>query len=217
MRVRVKLFGALAERAGRDEDDVELAEGATASDVVRAVEARHPSTVSILERVSVAVNLEVVGAAHGIHSGDEVALLPPVAGGAVRIRTGLRPRPEVEEALDAVASPEAGGTALFVGTVRADDGAVARLAYRAYTAMAERELERIAGEAAEKWPLQGVAILHGVGELAVGDVTVVVACSAPHRDEAFDAARHVLEEVKRRVPVWKKESGPGGERWVGLP
>jgi molybdopterin synthase catalytic subunit len=82
--------------------------------------------------------------------------------------------------------------------------------------MAERVLLQVAEEAAAKWPLTGVAILHGFGVLAVGDPTVVVACSAPHRGEAFEAARYCIDEVKIRVPVWKKERGPWGERWVGL-
>ena len=82
--------------------------------------------------------------------------------------------------------------------------------------MAEEVLRQIAEEAAAKWPLQGVAIEHGVGDLRVGDVTVVVACSAPHRDDAFEACRYAIDEVKRRAPIWKKESGPGGGRWIGL-
>jgi molybdopterin synthase catalytic subunit len=122
----------------------------------------------------------------------------------------------VDEALGAVGSPDAGGTVAFVGTVRAEGGQVERLEYSAYEAMAERVLLEVAGEAAAKWPLEGVAVLHGVGDLGVGERTVVVACSAPHRAEAFDACRHVLDEVKRRVPVWKKEMGPAGQRWIGM-
>jgi MoaE-MoaD fusion protein len=216
LKLRVKLFGALAERAGGQEDGVELAEPATAADVLRAVEGRHPSARGILERVSVAVNREVVPAEHRVRAGDEVALLPPVAGGGPRITVGLAERPSVREALAAVAGPEAGGTAAFVGTVRADRGAVERLTYSAYREMAEEVLRDIAGEAAEKWPLEGVAIVHGIGDLRVGEVTVVVACSAPHRGDAFDGCRYAIDEVKRRVPIWKKEMGPDGERWVGL-
>jgi molybdopterin synthase catalytic subunit len=216
MRVRVRLFGALAERAGGEEESLDLPDAATAADVLREVGARHPGAAGILGRISVAVNLEVVPLEHRVGAGDEVALLPPVAGGAPRVLTGLRARPDVAEALASVASSEAGGTAAFVGTVRADGGRVSRLAYTAYREMAERVLAAVAGEAASKWSLEGVAILHGVGDLAVGDVTVVVACAAPHRHDALEACRYSIDEVKRRVPVWKKESGPGGERWVGL-
>jgi molybdopterin synthase catalytic subunit len=105
---------------------------------------------------------------------------------------------------------------VFVGTVRRDEGRVERLRYSAYPEMADRVLRDVAEEAVGKWPLHGVAILHGVGELPVGERTVVVACSAAHRGEAFEACRYVIDEVKRRAPIWKKEVGPAGQRWVGL-
>ena len=216
MNVRVRLFGGLSDRVGTGEETVPLGEDGTAGDVLEEVLRRHPSFAGIAASLQVAVNLEVVPPEHPVRSGDEVAVLPPVAGGGARIAVGLRKRPSIDEALEAVASQEAGGTVTFVGTVRSDGGRVERLAYSAYEAMAERVLREVAEEAAAAWPLEGVAVLHGVGDLGVGERTVVVACSAPHRAEAFEACRHVLEEVKRRVPVWKKESGPGGERWIGL-
>jgi MoaE-MoaD fusion protein len=214
MNVRVRLFGGLAERAGAGEETVSLGDGDTAGDVLEAVALRHPSFAGIARSLQVAVNLEVVPAEHRVRPGDEVALLPPVAGGAARIAVGLRERPSVEEALGAVASLEAGGTVAFVGTVRSDGARIDRLTYSAYDAMAERVLREVAEEAAAKWPLEGVAVFHAAGDLAVGERTVVVACSAPHRAEAFEACRHVIDEVKRRVPIWKKEVGPAGERWV---
>jgi molybdopterin converting factor subunit 1 len=215
VRVRVRLFGALAERAGLEEGSLDLPDGATAGEALRAVGARHPGAVPILDRIAVAVNREVVPDDRGLREGDEVALLPPVAGGD-GVTVGLVDRPSAEEALRAVSSPEAGGAVAFVGTVRAEEGAVERLWYSAYREMAEEVLRDIAEEARSKWPLLGVAILHATGDLGVGEVTVVAACSAPHRGEAFDACRYVIDEVKRRAPIWKKESGPGGERWVGL-
>lgn len=215
MRIRVRVFGALAERLGRDDDSLDLPDGSTAGEVLRAVGERHPDAAAILRRISVAVNREVVPEDRALGEDDEVALLPPVAGGA-GVTVGLVERPSVEDALRAVASPEAGGAVAFVGTVRADGGAVARLTYSAYREMADDLLRDIAEEARSKWPLHGVALLHAVGDLRVGEVTVVAACSAPHRSEAFDACRYLIDEVKRRVPIWKKESGPGGERWVGL-
>jgi molybdopterin converting factor subunit 1 len=216
VRVKVRLFGALAERAGRDQDTLDLPDGATAGAALEAVGRRHPAAVGILERISVAVNHEVVPVDRRLRPEDEVALLPPVAGGQAAITVGLLERPSVDAALAAVGSPEAGGTVAFVGTVRSDGGAVDRLAYSAYREMAERTMRDIAEEAATKWPLMGVAIFHAEGDLTVGEPTVVVACSAPHRGEAFEACRYAIDEVKRRVPIWKKESGPGGDRWVGL-
>jgi MoaE-MoaD fusion protein len=216
VRVRVRLFGALAERAGRDQEALDLPEGATAAHALREVGERHPAAASILGRISVAVNREIVPADWTLAADDEVALLPPVAGGAPTITVALVERPSVDEALRAVSSPEAGGTVAFVGAVRTDGGSVERLSYSAYREMAQETMAGIAEEAAAKWPLEGVAVLHAVGDLQVGDRTVVVACSAQHRGEAFDACRYVIDEVKRRVPIWKKESGPAGERWVGM-
>jgi molybdopterin converting factor subunit 1 len=216
MKLRVRLFGALAERAGRSRTDLDVPDGATASEVVRAVGDHYPETSEILPRLQVAVNLEVVPAEHRIMPEDEVALLPPVAGGQANILVGLRRRPSVDEALEAVSHPDAGAVVVFVGTVRGEEGRVERIEYSAYQEMAERRFREVAEEAASKWGLFGVAILHGVGDLPAGDRTVVVACSAPHRGEAFEACRYGIDEVKRRATVWKKEVGLGGSRWVGL-
>ncbi len=212
------MFGALSERAGLEEEELDLREGATVADVVEAIGERHPPARSLLPQLSVAVNLEVVPAEHALREDDEVALLPPVAGGEAEVLVGLRKHPSVEEAVASVASPRAGGTVVFLGTVRdhSPAGAVQRLEYSAYREMAERVLRDVAEEAAGRWPLTGVAILHGEGDLSVGDPTVVVACASAHRGEAFEACRYAIDQIKGRAPVWKKEVGPDGERWVGL-
>jgi molybdopterin synthase catalytic subunit len=219
MKVRIRLFGALSERAGLAEETLDVSDGATAGDLLGLVADRYPSTVGLLPRVALAVNLELASTDTPLAEDDEVGLLPPVAGGGATILTGLREgSPSLDEARAAVTAPGAGGTVVFVGTVRDHSGerVVERLQYTAYEEMGERVLRQIAEEAAEKWPLAGVAILHAVGDLGVGDVTVVVACSAPHRREAFGACRYAIDEVKERVPIWKKEIGPDGARWVGL-
>ena len=219
------MFGSVAAATGRRDDEIELPDGSRASDLVRAVGESFPGAALLLERVSVAVNLEVVASDRLLSPSDEVALLPPVSGGApvegapggASVTVGLRERPSVDEALAAVASSDAGGTAVFLGTVRdhSDAGTVDRLDYDAYDEMARVVMADIATEAALKWGLSAVAVLHGIGPMEVRDPTMVVACAAAHRDEAFDACRYIVDEVKRRVPVWKKESGPWGERWVG--
>jgi MoaE-MoaD fusion protein len=219
MKVRLRTFGALAERSGGPEEVLELPDGSTAGDLLDEVGSRYPAVKGLARQIRVAVNLEIAPLSQALADDDEVALLPPVAGGAA-IMTGLRENGiVVQEAIDAVTAPEAGGIVVFVGTVRnnaEDFGEVEVLGYSAYQEMAEAVLRQVAEEAAAKWPLAGVSILHSLGDLSVGDHTVVVACSAPHRGEAFEAARYAIDEVKIRVPVWKKESGPQGERWVGL-
>jgi molybdopterin synthase catalytic subunit len=122
-----------------------------------------------------------------------------------------------DEALAFVADPASGGTCLFVGTVRdrSAAGHVTGLTYESWDELAATRLEEIAGEMFEKWPVRKVALLHRTGELAVGEASVVVACSAPHRGDAFEACRHGIERLKHDVPIWKKESLVSGEaHWI---
>lgn len=239
MRLEVRLFGGLAERAGASRVTVELDEPADVDRVRAAVAAQHPTLAPLLERVSVAVDLAVARGSQRVTDTSEVALLPPVAGGAgpdpepgleVEVRadgrrtlTGLRPPPLVlDAAVDAIAGPEVGGIATFVGRVRDHapdlDDPVVRLDYEAYPEMAERVLADLAAELLDGHPaLRGVALLHAVGELDVGAPTVLVACAAAHRGPAFAACRQALELVKDRVPVFKREmTAAGVHRWVGL-
>ena len=123
----------------------------------------------------------------------------------------------VEEALAFVADPGAGGTCVFAGTVRdhSDAGAVTALTYEAWETLARTRMQEIAEQIIEKWPIRKVAILHRTGTLAIGETSVVVACSAPHRSDAFDACRHGIERLKEDVPIWKKEALVSGEaHWV---
>ena len=135
-----------------------------------------------------------------------------------RILVGLGSAPiEPHDALAFVADPGAGGTCVFIGTVRdhSGDGAVTALRYEAWEEMAQERLEEIAREILERWPACKVALLHRTGELDIGEVSVAVACSAPHRAEAFEACRHGIERIKTEVPIWKKESLRSGDaRWV---
>ena len=140
----------------------------------------------------------------------------------VRVREDLLVRITSEpigadEAVAFVADRGAGGTCVFLGTVRdrSTDGEVTGLTYEAWDELATRRLEELATEMFERWPLRKVALLHRSGGLEIGEVSVVVACSAPHRSEAFDACRHGIEQLKRDVPIWKKEHlRTGSSSWV---
>jgi molybdopterin synthase catalytic subunit len=123
----------------------------------------------------------------------------------------------VAEVIAAVARAEAGGIAVFVGTVRSDNAghAVTRLEYQAYASMAAKEMARIGAEISLEIPGVQLAVLHRVGSLGVGEVAVACAASAPHRGEAFDACRRLIDCIKARVPIWKREHGPSGPYWVG--
>jgi molybdopterin synthase catalytic subunit len=121
-----------------------------------------------------------------------------------------------DEALAAVSRTDCGGTALFLGTVRSpDEGrAVSKLAYTAHRQMVEAELGRIAAEAEGRWPGGALYVAHRLGELAPGEISVVVAASCPHRAEAFSACRWVIDELKKRAPIWKEEFSDEGKRWI---
>jgi molybdopterin synthase catalytic subunit len=135
-----------------------------------------------------------------------------------RVFVDLRDAPlSVDEALEQVKHPGAGALCVFLGTVRDhnDGRAVVRLEYEAYASMAIAEMKRIADELAEEIPGVQLAVVHRTGALAVGDVAVVCAASSPHRDDAYRACRALIDRVKARVPIWKREYGPEGACWVG--
>ena len=122
------------------------------------------------------------------------------------------------EAVAFVGDPSSGATCVFVGTVRdhSDGGQeVTGLRYESWDELAHRRLEEIAAEMYDRWPIRRMALLHRVGDLAIGEVSVIVACSSPHRSDAFEACRHGIERLKEEVPIWKKESLASGDaRWV---
>ncbi|MEO6602181.1 MAG: molybdenum cofactor biosynthesis protein MoaE [Polyangiaceae bacterium] len=122
----------------------------------------------------------------------------------------------LDEVVAAVARPEAGAVVTFVGTVRNENGGlpVTRLEYQAYASMAVKEMARIGAEISERIPGSRLAVLHRVGSLAVGDAAVICAASTPHRTEAFEACRQLIDQIKARVPIWKREHGPSGPYWV---
>jgi len=215
MRVVVKLFGAVREAVGENELSVELAEGTSAAALRERLARDHPIFETLSGRLAVAVNLQVSEPDVVLRDGDEVAFLPPVSGGVGRCWISESPI-EADQAVARVAGPDAGGIVTFVGAVRnrARGRDIDHLEYDAYPAMAEREMERITDEAAERWPGVRVSIGHRTGHLKIGDVAVVVAAAAPHRAEAFEACRFAIDTLKQTVPIWKKEFATDGEYWV---
>src|SRR5262245_45201598 len=116
---------------------------------------------------------------------------------------------DVRDLLAEVQSPERGGTCVFLGTVRTDDNVTA-IEYSAYDAMADEEIERILGEARQRWPEARVMLRHRLGVIPAGEASIAIAAAAPHRDEAFTACRFIIEQVKQRLPIWKKEMHADG-------
>jgi molybdopterin converting factor subunit 1 len=222
--VHVLYFAAARELCGCASEHVALEPGVTtARELLALLGARHARLQPLLHRMRLAVNGEIAGDTQAIAAGDEVAVLPPVAGGsgnAAVALCALRATPlSVDEVLAAVRRPEAGAVALFIGTVRdhADGQSVARLDYEAHTTLAERELRAVLDELSAEQPLVRFGALHRTGELVVGDLAVIVAASAPHRAEAFAACSQAIERIKARVPIWKKEwAADGSAHWVNL-
>jgi molybdopterin synthase catalytic subunit len=209
MKVAVRLFAALRERAGAREAALELDEGALVDDVWPALGLGEEPTGLVY-----AVNRAYVERGTPLADGDEVALIPPVSGGAFV----LSGEPlSLERAAAEVASDGAGAIATFVGTTRARSRGrdVIRLEYEAYEGMAEAEMERIAGELRARHDVIDVAIHHRVGPVEIGETSVVIAVSAAHRAAAFDACREAIDTLKQTVPLWKKELYVGGEEWIG--
>jgi molybdopterin synthase catalytic subunit len=220
--VRIEYFAAARELVGVAEETliVPIDEACTVADMLAALAERHPRLAPVIGRMRLAIDGDVALPSAQISDGAKIAVLPPVAGGSDALPSGLRTEPlSVDELLRALQRPDVGGIALFVGTVRdhAGETRVQRLDYEAHPSMAERELRSIVDELQKEYPGVRVAAVHRVGELAIGELAVVVGAAAAHRAEAFEVCRAAIERIKARVPIWKKEWAlDGAGSWVNL-
>jgi molybdopterin synthase catalytic subunit len=203
MEVRVRVFAGLRERAGADELELDLPDGATVGDALARL---HDVTGGA--PVVMAVNRTYADSADVLRPGDEVALIPPVSGGSVEaLHARVTEEPLALDALIArVRDPRAGAIVTFLGTTRE----VAELEYEAYIEMATSEIARIVDRAIERHGLCAGAAEHRIGIVPLSEPSVAVAASAPHRDAAFSGAREMIDEIKARAPIWKREEG----EWV---
>ena len=209
MRVAVRLFAGLRELAGTRVIELDLPADAVAADVWPALDLGE-EPVGLL----VAINKSYAERGAVLTDGDEVALIPPVSGGAFR----LSELPlSLDDAVREVASDDAGAIATFTGTTRARSRGreVVRLEYEAYEGMAEVEMERIAADLKVRHSLIEVAIHHRVGIVGIGETSVVIAVSSAHRADALAACAEAIDTLKGSVPLWKKEIYVGGEEWIG--
>ena len=209
VQVSVRLFAGLREQAGAGERELELPAGATVDDVWPAL-GLGDEPAGLLY----AVNKEYAERGRPLAQGDEIALIPPVSGGSFRLVEG----PIDAEAVAAeVADDRAGAVATFQGTVRSQSRgrAVIALEYEAYSGMAEKVMAEIADEATARYDLCAIAVTHRVGRVEIGETSVAIAVSAPHRQDALAACRDVIDALKERAPLWKKELYEGGEEWIG--
>jgi MoaE-MoaD fusion protein len=206
VQVTVRLFAGLRERAGWSSREIDAA---TVADVWPALELGDEPPGLLY-----AVNRAYVERSQELAEGDEVALIPPVSGGSFLLVAGPL---DVAAVVHEVEDPEAGAIASFVGTVRRRSRGrdVLHLEYEAYEEMAEPMLARLGAELIERHGLCGVAIHHRLGRVEIGQASVVIAVSAPHRSAALDACREAIETLKTSIPLWKKEVYAGGEEWIG--
>jgi len=220
VRVRVRFFARYREAAGRDQLDLDLDEGGTVETAWNAIVARHPALAPYRPFTLFAVGQEYVDAEHPLAPGDELCLFPPVSGGAAADEYRVVETPLSPDAIArATEDPGAGGIVIFAGVVRNETGGrpVKFLEYEAHVPMAEAKMREIGAGIRARWPsVKRVAMLHRVGRLEIGEASVLIAVSAAHRQEAFEACRHAIDTLKRTVPVWKKEHFEDGEVWVGL-
>lgn len=215
MAVTVLYFAGAREAAGTARETLE-APPETVAALRALLLARHPGLARVLPRCRIAVDEEFAADGAALPDGAEVALIPPVSGGAGLFAVVDRPL-ELAEVVRAVEGPGRGGVVTFTGDVRGESRgrAVLRLEYEAYPAMAERKLREIGERVAREHGAE-VAIVHRVGRLAPGEAAVVIACAAPHRTPAFRACEAAIEALKREVPIWKREVYQDGSEWVGL-
>jgi MoaE-MoaD fusion protein len=228
MRVRVLFFGRLKDIVGRAEDATDLPEGSRVEDVFARYRAYHPALDKLRPSLAASVNQELSEWAALVRAGDEVAFLPPVSGGSISARCAsgaaasrdwveiVRNPISAQPILDRVKGPEDGAVVVFDGIVRNHTGGrrTLYLDYEAYEPMALEKLRELTGALRERFSVSGVAIVHRLGRLEIGESSVLIAVSAAHRAVAFEACRFAIDTLKRSVPIWKKEYFADGAVWA---
>jgi MoaE-MoaD fusion protein len=231
MRVRVLFFGVLKEIAGKAADEIDVRDGASVRDVLLHYQSQIPQLKSSLASIALAVNQQYAGADTELKANDEIALLPPVSGGAFdavgempagppmgRLRYACITRQAIDarQVVDGLKRGEDGAALVFEGVVRNQTRGrrTLYLNYEAYEEMALQQLESLASEAINRFQIRDVAIVHRLGRLEIGQTSVLIAVASPHRGPAFDACRWIIDTLKKTVPIWKKEYFDDGAVWA---
>ena len=216
MKVRMKCFATVRDIVGQREILLDLPHGTTAAGLLDQVVLEHPRLRGLAPSLLLAVNREYVERGRILVEGDEVALIPPVSGGADLYEITESPL-SLDVLAKAVGQNTSGAVASFLGIVRgfARGRQVQRLEYDAYPEMATMKMRQIGEEIHRRWPIDRIAIVHRIGRLAIGEASVAIAVSSPHRREALQACAHAIERLKEIVPIWKKEVWADGAEWIG--
>ena len=222
MQVRVLFFGVLRDLAGKSSDSLQLPDGASVRDVVTRYEREIPALQKHISSIALAVNEHYASPDTKLKANDEIALLPPVSGGAESPAVArhyasiTRDTINTEQVVDSLKRGEDGTALAFEGIVRNQTRGrkTLYLDYEAYEPMALQEMEALASEALSKFQVRDVAIVHRLGRLQIGETSVLIAVASAHRAAAFDACRWLIDTLKRRVPIWKKEYFEDGAAWA---
>ena len=223
MNIRMRYFASFREIIGQNEEILTLPEGANVAQVRMLLLTQYPRLHAIMERSACAVNHSYVPQDTALHNGDEVVFIPPVGGGMPSGVSPMEPLISImREPLDrstlieAVSHPGVGGIVVFEGVVRdnARGKQVRYLEYDVYPEMAVQQIRAIVTVAQERWGVERVAVAHRIGRLEIGEASVIVVVATPHRSEAFEACRYIIDTLKTTVPIWKKEVATNGEEWV---
>jgi len=222
MRVRILFFGMLKDLVGQAGETIEVAEGASVADVLRHYESQIPRLKDALSSLALAVNQQYAGPDTKLKTDDEIALLPPVSGGAGERIARLPHAAIVRGVIDtrhvvnSLKRGEDGAALVFEGVVRNQTRGrkTLYLEYEAYEEMALVQLEKLAAESLEKFQIRDVAIVHRLGRLEIGEASVLIAVASAHRAAAFEACRWLIDTLKRTVPIWKKEFFEDGAVWA---
>jgi len=224
MQVRVLFFGVLKDLTGRSSDTLSLPEHATAADVITHYAQRLPKP-GVLSSIAISINQHYAHPEERLRPGDEIALLPPVSGGATEVTANrakddirvflTREKIDTEAAVEAIKRPEDGAVVVFEGIVR--NNTCGRrtlfLDYEAYEEMALKQMESLIEQATEQFQIRNAIILHRLGRLEIGETSVSIVVASAHRAAAFDACRWLIDTLKRTVPIWKKEHFEDGAVW----
>jgi MoaE-MoaD fusion protein len=215
MRVRVVYLGMLKEAAGRPQDDFDLSDGATLGALVDACQQRVPAIADFRKILAYSINYEYANLDQSLKDGDEVALLPPVSGGALRcsiVRDLIQP----EAVLVGLKHPEDGAVGIFDGIVRNNTRGrkTLYLVYEAYEEMALREMEKLCDYALQQYKIRDARIVHRLGRLEIGETSVYIAVASAHRAAAMEACCFLIDTLKKQVPIWKKEYFEDGAVWA---
>jgi MoaE-MoaD fusion protein len=215
----------LKDLAGRASESLSLPDDATLADVLHHYESRVPRLKEMLDSLALSVNQEYAEPDARLHSGDEVALLPPVSGGSGKPADVPKESPDVrivrgkidtDAVLARIKHPEDGAAVVFEGVVRNHSRGrrTLYLDYEAYEGMALKQLEALAAQALEQFKIRDLAIVHRLGRLEIGETSILIIVASAHRGPAFDACRWLIDTLKRTVPIWKKEYFEDGAVWA---